>query len=297
MKALLIGTQGQLARSLIEASRSEDIELLALGRPTIDLRDPASCVAAISEAKPDAVINAAAYTMVDKAETEPEAAFAVNALGAEALARACAARDIPVLHISTDYVFDGTKPTAYVEDDRVAPLGIYGRSKLEGERRVAAACARHLILRTSWVHSPYGSNFVKTMLRLAGTRDEIAVVDDQVGNPTYAPHLAVAILTIAKRAIRERDLAWGTYHAAGTGDVTWCGLARQVLRVADRLGGPKAAVRAITTADYPTPARRPANSRLDCNRMHAVLGPRLPPWQDGVEDCVRRILSARAENQ
>lgn len=289
MRVLVTGTAGQLAQSLSVAGRSAGCEVILAGRPELDLADPATVDAAISARRPDVVVNAAAYTAVDKAESEWDVAHAVNAIGAEAVATACARAGVPVVHISTDYVFDGVKSGAYVESDPTGPTGAYGRSKLEGEERVRVACPRHLILRTSWVHSPYGNNFVKTMLRLAATRPEIGVVADQHGNPTYAPHLAMAILRIAEAACRD-DGPWGLYHATGTGDTTWCGLAREVFRLSALRGGPVAAVNAITTAQFPTPARRPTNSRLDCGRLAADYGVALPSWQSGVEDCVTELL-------
>jgi dTDP-4-dehydrorhamnose reductase len=198
-----------------------------------------------------------------------------------------------LIHVSTDYVYDGTKATPYVEDDPTAPLGAYGRSKLAGEDAVRSAVRRHVILRTAWVHSPFGGNFVKTMLRLAGERPEVRVVDDQIGSPTYAPHLAEAILAIARIAVEEPERrVWGTYHATGTGYVSWCGLAREVMRVSGAQGGPSANVVPITTADYPTPAKRPANSRLECSKLSKTFGVTLPDWQIGVSDCVMRLQSS-----
>lgn len=291
MRLLAIGSSGQLARSLTGMVAPSGSAIIAMGRPELDLLQPASITTALDAVQPDVVVNAAAYTAVDKAESEPEMALAVNAIGTEALARACALRAIPFIHVSTDYVFDGSKSSPYSEADPVAPLGAYGRSKLEGEQRVAAVCVKHIILRTAWVFSPYGQNFVKTMLRLAGSRPEISVVDDQIGNPTYAPHLAAAIVEVAKAAARREDVPWGIYHAAGSGEVTWCGLAREVFAVSESLGGPKAGVRAITTAEYPTPAKRPANSRLECTRLGNAFGVELPAWRAGVEDCVRQLLT------
>jgi len=288
---VVIGGGGQLARSLHAAAIASRLRVERLGRPALDLANPVGMTAAIAALRPWIVINAAAYTAVDAAETDQATAFAVNAAGPEALALTCEALSIPLLHISTDYVFDGTKPAPYTENDPVMPLGAYGLSKREGEQRVAAACARHLILRTAWVHSPYAGNFVKTMLRLAATRDEISVVDDQTGSPTYAPHLADVILALARHIRDRRDVPWGTYHVAGTGETTWCGLAREVFAVSARLGGATASVRPTTTAEYPLDARRPANSRLDCSRLERTFGLSLPPWQQGVADCVTRLLS------
>jgi dTDP-4-dehydrorhamnose reductase len=268
--------------------------VIAVGRPTLDLAMPDGVEAAIAAVAPDLIVNAAAYTAVDKAESEPDLAEAINATGAEAVGRAAARLGVPVIHVSTDYVFDGSKTAPYVESDPVAPLGAYGRSKCEGERRLMAACPRSVVLRTAWVYSPYGHNFVKTMLRLAATRDEVSVVDDQVGNPTYAPHLADAIVAIARRILADGHAPWGLYHAAGTGDVTWCGLAREVFAVSARRGGPTARVKAITTADYPTPARRPANSRLSGAKLRETFGFSLPAWQTGVEDCIARLAEDAA---
>lgn len=292
MKVLVTGCEGQLARSLMLAAAPASIEVAMLGRPQLDLAVPASIGPAIDSAAPDLVVNAAAYTAVDKAETEPELTTTINGTGAGLVAGACERRGIAIIHISTDYVFDGSKATPYVETDPVAPLGAYGRSKYAGEEHVAAACTRHIILRTAWVISPYGQNFVKTMLRLAATRAELGVVADQIGTPTYAPHLADAVLAIAARLASHRveTMSWGIYHAAGTGEATWCDLARETFRLSATLGGPSARVRAVTTADYPTPAKRPANSRLDCSKLASNYGVRLPDWHEGLADCVKRLF-------
>lgn len=296
MRLLIAGWQGQLARALVEAAANRaEIKAVALGRPGLDLVRPGTIHSTLADTRPDIVINTAAYTQVDRAEQEEAAAMALNAEGARLIAEAAARRGAVIVHVSTDYVFDGTKAAPYVETDPTGPINAYGRSKLAGERAVAAANPRHLILRTAWVHSATGANFVKTMLRLGRERTEVRVVDDQVGSPTYAPHLAAAILAIAAQ-VRSLGAAapWGTYHAAGTGSVSWCGLAREVFAVSARLGGPRPAVVAIPSADYPTPARRPANSRLDCGKLAASFGVRLPDWRQGVEEGVRRMLEAPA---
>lgn len=297
MKVLVTGAQGQLARSLSEAARRRGDAIGAVGRPDFDLADPASIERAIARAAPDIVVSAGAYTAVDKAESEAAVAHAVNGAGPGAVASACAKAGIPVIHISTDYVFDGRKAEPYLESDPTGPLNVYGRSKLEGERQVAANCTRHIIVRTSWVYSPFGHNFVKTMLRLAQTRPEIGVVDDQVGNPTYAPHLAQAVLAIADRVVAgpERDRLAGIYNATGHGAATWFGFAEEVFRCSRSLGGPSARVRPIATVEYPTPAARPASSRLDCTKLQRAFGIGLPPWEVGVRDCVARLVRPTAD--
>ena len=296
MKVLITGREGQLARGLLEAADGIGVDVLAIGRPEVDVVDEGAVTAVIARERPDLVVNAAAYTAVDKAESEPAVAHAVNALGAEAVARAGAAHSIPIIQISTDYVFDGMKDGPYVEDDLTAPINVYGRTKLEGEHRVAKACQRHLILRTAWVYSPWGANFVKTMLRLAATRPNIGVVDDQRGSPTSALHLARIVLDIAGRVVTDPAGAqWGIYHAVGGGETTWCGFAREIFRNAAAQGLPVADVAAIATSAYPTPARRPANSRLNCDRLRLTFGLELPDWRLGVEDCVARLeASVRA---
>jgi dTDP-4-dehydrorhamnose reductase len=272
------------------APSAADVTSFALGRPALDLTAPASVLKTLADFKPDVIVNAAAYTAVDKAESEPDAAMALNANGPARLAEAAERMGAVLIHVSTDYVFDGSKATPYFEDDPTAPIGAYGRSKLAGEEAVRAAAPRHIILRTAWVHSPFGANFVKTMLRLAADRPEVRVVDDQIGSPTYAPHLAEAILAISRAVTADpANARFGTYHAAGAGAVTWCGMAREIMRVSASLGGPSATVTAITTADYPTAAVRPANSRLDCTKLAAAFGIALPPWQHGVAECVARL--------
>lgn len=290
MKILVLGRQGQVARSLMEADPRAGVEMVAVGRPDFDLCDAGSAADCITRHRPDLVINAAAYTQVDRAESDEAAAFAANADGAAHVAQACASHDIALIHLSTDFVFDGLKHKPYCEADQTNPLNAYGRSKREGELRVAALCTKHLIVRTSWVYSPWGSNFILTMLRLAKDRSVITVVDDQHGNPTYAPHLAELLMVLAHRAIaRPSDMAWGIYHAAGQGETTWCGFAREVFRCAQTQGLPFASVMPIATADYPTPAKRPQNSRLDCSAFARQMNLLLPDWRRGVQTCVSRV--------
>lgn len=294
MRLLIAGWQGQVARGLVEMAPGDpNVTACAVGRPALDICEAKTIERAMVNTRPDVVINSAAYTAVDKAESEAEQAFAMNRDGAKALAEAAAKAGVPIIHISTDYVFDGSKPTAYVEDDATGPVTVYGKSKLEGEDAVRAANPRHVIVRTAWVHSPGGNNFVKTMLRLASERDHLRVVADQSGNPTYAPHLSSAILEIARQVKGQSETfgGWGLFHAAGTGVTTWHGLASEVMQASAKLGGPSVPVQPIGTADYPTPAKRPANSALDCSKLQRTFGITLPSWQHGTETCVRRLLS------
>ncbi|UDL91629.1 dTDP-4-dehydrorhamnose reductase [Mesorhizobium sp. PAMC28654] len=292
MRIVVTGREGQVARSLLKLAQARaGVEVIAIGRPQLDLARPETVAEALAASRPDLVVSAAAYTAVDQAEDEPEAAFAVNAVGAGKVAEATARLGIPIIHLSTDYVFDGTAGRAYVETDPPAPCSVYGASKLAGEQAVAVSNPRHLILRTAWVYSPFGKNFVETMLRLAAERDEIAVVADQWGNPTSALDIADAILCVAARIGSDKDFgAFGTYHLAGTGETTWSGFARHILDTSQAFGGPWARVRDIATMDYPTKARRPANSRLSTARFTATFGWNGPNWRESTEGVVRRLV-------
>jgi dTDP-4-dehydrorhamnose reductase len=290
MKAAVTGSAGQIVQSLLERSTS-DIEIVPVGRPALDLSVPATIGPALERARPDIIVNVAAYTAVDKAEAEPDLAMAINRDGAAEVARTAQRLHVPIIQISTDYVFSGESVEPYRETDAPGPGGVYGRSKLAGEEAIRAEHAAPIILRTSWVYSPFGTNFVKTMLRLAGERDVIRVVDDQTGNPTAAFDAAEGILRVVSCAVDRPGLA-GTFHMSGTGAVTWCGLARHVFAVSAAWGGPVAAVEAIPTSAYPTSARRPRNSRLDTGLFERTFGMRLPKWEASVETCVKRLLSA-----
>ena len=293
MRILVAGSSGQVAQSLVARAGQAGHTLFACGRPDLDLLNPATISARMDDIRPDIVINAAAYTAVDTAETDEQQAHAINAAGAGILAEEAGRRDIPILHLSTDYVFDGSKSSAYDENDPVSPLGAYGRSKLEGERQVAAANPKHVILRTAWIFSPVGNNFVKTMLRVASTRDEVAVVADQIGNPTYAPHIAdglLAMCEVLKCGTSTVAGPWGLYHLAGKGEASWADLAEAVFSASGSCGGVMAKVNRITTQAYPTPARRPANSRLDCTKIAAEWNISLPDWRLGVFECVTRLV-------
>ena len=298
MRIIVIGKEGQVARALAERAAVHGVQAVFLGRPKLDLADPSGIEDLLAEVHGDVVVNAAAYTAVDKAEEEPDLAEAINGIGAGAVAGAAAAMALPVIHLSTDYVFDGTLDRPYREDDPVNPLGVYGSSKLLGEQAVADMAEDHVILRTAWVYSPFGKNFVKSMLRLAATRDEIGVVGDQQGSPTSAFDIADGIVAIARNLLaKPHDGSLrGLFHMAGTGVATWAEFASEIFALSARFGGPSAHVRTIATTDYPTPARRPANSRLDCAKLAGAHGVTLPPWRASLEPCVKRlILEARAE--
>nr|WP_325265935.1 dTDP-4-dehydrorhamnose reductase [uncultured Rhizobium sp.] len=291
---LVTGQEGQVVRSLVErSSRHQDIEVLPLGRPALDLARIDTIEAAILGAKPDVIVSAAAYTAVDQAETDEANAFAINAAAVGEIGRVAEALGIPVVHLSTDYVFDGEKSSAYVETDPVNPLGAYGRSKLEGERLLAASGADHAILRTAWVYSPYGKNFVRTMLRVAETRDDLNVVADQIGNPTSALDIADAAFVVGNNLLASGDARLrGVFHMTGSGEASWAEFASAIFEVSGKSGGPTANVHSITTPEYPTPAKRPQNSRLDCSKLAAEHGVSMPDWQSSTLEVVRRLLSA-----
>jgi dTDP-4-dehydrorhamnose reductase len=293
VRLVVTGREGQVAASLLQAGQvRSDVQVVAIARPEIDLSRPGTIIDAIVAARPDIVVSAAAYTAVDQAEDEPDLAYAVNAVGAGKVAEAAASLGVPVIHISTDYVFDGKAPNPYVETDATAPIGVYGASKLAGEQAVAALNPHHLILRTAWVYSPFGRNFVKTMLRLAADRSEIPVVADQWGSPTSAHDIAGGILQAAATLHRDKGFAgFGTYHLAGTGYTNWSGFARHVLDASRMCGGPWAQVREIATADYPTRARRPVNSRLSTTKFGAMFGWELPDWRQSTEQVVRLLVA------
>ena len=287
-KILILGRSGQVARELGKLGAA-GFELEFAGRERLDLASGADLRALLDEARPAAVINAAAYTAVDKAESEPDAAFALNRDAPAALARACAAAEIPFVHFSTDYVFDGAKAEPYLETDPVNPTGVYGASKAAGEAAVLAAGGPAIVLRTSWVFSAFGTNFVKTMLRLAATREEIGVVADQLGRPTWAEDCALGALR-AVRALLDGEVEDAElFHLAGEGDASWADFARAIFAESAARAGPSARVKPITTADYPTPARRPANSRLDCSKIIGALDFRPRPWRQSLKSCFEEL--------
>jgi dTDP-4-dehydrorhamnose reductase len=293
MRVVVTGREGQVARSLIErAALHPSIEIIAIGRPELDLARPDTVFDAITAARPDMVVSAAAYTAVDQAEDEMDLARSVNTLGAAAVARAAASVKAPVIHLSTDYVFSGEGDKPYREEDPTGPRSIYGQTKLDGEMEVVAANPRHLILRTAWVFSPFGKNFVKTMLRLAESRDVVSVVSDQWGNPTSAIDIADAIFQICDVLGADRPFAdFGTYHVAGTGSTNWSSFARTIFEASKSRQGPFAEVRDIPTSDYPTKATRPFNSRLFTKKFENAFNWRMPAWRQSTFDVVERILA------
>jgi dTDP-4-dehydrorhamnose reductase len=285
---LVFGRNGQVARELARLGEASGRAMVLAGRETLDLADFGAIEGLIASVGPSAVINAAAYTAVDRAESEPDAAYALNRDAPAAMARACAARGLPFAHFSTDYVFDGALDRPYVETDPTGPTGVYGASKLAGEQAVTAAGGAAITLRTSWVYSAHGANFVKTMLRLAADRDELGVVGDQLGRPTWARDCARAALLAVDSLVEAPDLT-GIYHLSGAGDASWADLAAAVLELSAERGGPSARVRPIATADYPTPAKRPANSRLDCGKIEAALAWPRRPWRESLAACMNEM--------
>ncbi len=297
MRICITGSQGQVASALKTWHGREGVTILPLARPEFDLAKAENALTLLTAMKPDVVISAAAYTAVDLAESNPDEAMSVNATGPGLVAKAAAALDVPILHLSTDYVFDGMRPTPYAEDCATSPNGVYGSTKLAGEQAVAAANPRHVILRTAWVYSHEGKNFVKTMLRLAETRPQLGVVSDQFGCPTYAPDIADALIAIARQSMSAKagSAEFGVFHMAGGGDSSWSGFASAIFALARKHGLPAADVKPIATADYPTPARRPFNSRLDCQKLSATYGVRLPFWHDGLERCMAILAQAKPQ--
>jgi len=272
MKILVFGAGGQIGREVCRAAWSPRYAILPLDRKALDITKSAAVSALLARETPDLAINLAAYTAVDRAESEPEAAWAANCAGAAQIAAACEQNATPLIHLSTDYVFDGRKTEPYREEDAVGPLGVYGRSKEAGERAVRAAAARHVILRTAWVFGAYGANFVKTMLRFATERPVLRVVADQRGCPTAAADIAAALMVIAGH-IEKGEAKWGTYHFVGA----------------------RPQVEAISTDQYPTPARRPMNSVLDCRKIEAAFGILPPSWRVGLASAIREVLDSKAQ--
>ena len=291
MKLLCIGKSGQVARALAERAAAQDMACATVGRPDVDLLRADSLVSAIQIHKPDVVINAGAYTAVDAAETNRERAFLVNADGAGALAAACAAMGVPLIHLSTDYVFDGHADRPYRETDLPAPINVYGASKLAGEVAIREVTKQHIILRCSWVISPFGQNFVKTMLRLAKERGGASVVDDQIGSPTTAGDIAETVFQVATKLVQpENQDLFGTYHYCSRGHASWADVAELIFQVYQNRTNRKIELKRIPSSEYPTPARRPLNSRLETEKIERAFNVTPQDWTTSVTQIVTRLI-------
>jgi dTDP-4-dehydrorhamnose reductase len=287
-RILVTGGSGQVGGALSQL-KSHNLEFIAPRRDELDLSNARSIKTYLASEPFAAVINCAAYTAVDKAESERDLAWHVNATAPGLIAEHCAKAKIPLLHVSTDYVFSGEALRPYVEDDVVGPINVYGASKEAGEAAIRAVTDAHIILRTSWVVSATGHNFVKTMLRLATDRDELRVVADQQGRPTSAQDIAQTLSLIVTQAI-QGEAKLGTFHFANSGDTNWADFARMIFELSHKRGGPSAHVTSITTADYPTPAKRPHNSRLDTRKLEAVYGIKPRPWTEALNDILSILI-------
>ena len=293
---VVFGGNGQLGRELTRAAAQRGTRMETLSHVEVDIANSFAVASVLSRIKPTLVVNAAAYTKVDLAETHVEDAQRANEIGPAVLARACADAQLPMVHVSTDYVFDGTKDRAYLETDSVCPINTYGRTKAAGEQAVRGKLKRHVIVRTAWVYSESGHNFLKTILRLAATRDELRVVADQRGTPTSARELAEAILRIAprlaSREVASQEQLWGTYHFTADGVTTWHGFASRIVAVQSPITGRNPRVTPITTANYPLPARRPANCELDCRLFARVFGFSGRHWTEGVDMTTKALVTS-----
>jgi len=290
LRLAVTGLTGQVVSALIERA-PRDVEIIALGRPQLELSRRNAVIGALRHAGCDAIINAAAYTQVDKAEIEVETAMRINGEGAGNVAQAASELKVPLVHLSTDYVFDGSLSRPYLENDPPSPTSAYGCSKLEGERQISLLCDNYAIFRTSWVFSPFGANFVKTMLRLGRDRDELSVVADQIGNPTSALDIAEKLILVSRRLASDSSQELrGIFHMTGRGEASWADLAEEIFRHSESHNGPRVKIKRILTQDYPTPAKRPKNSRLDNTKFENVYKLSMLPWRDTLEDCVLRLL-------
>lgn len=291
---LVTGASGQLGHELARIPCPAGYEIVGVDRAALELADTAAITALVAAREWAAVINGAAYTAVDKAESDVVAAWAVNALAPAAFAQACVAGNIPLVQVSTDYVFAGDREGAWEVTDPVAPLGVYGASKLGGELAIRTAGVRHAIVRTAWVVSAHGNNFVKTMLRVGATRGTLSVVDDQIGSPTGAADLAQALLTIAVRLAEDDAAPTGTFHFSNAGAVSWAGFAREIFAQSAARGGATADILPIPSSDYPTPAKRPSNSLLSHRAIHAAYGIQPRPWQAALGHILDELIGHEA---
>ncbi len=293
MRLLIIGSNGQLGWELCRQGRRQAWDIQGVDLPDFDITNETQVIEQVETVGPQFIVNASAFTAVDKAESEPELAYEVNANGPRKLARVCAIHDIPLIHISTDYVFAGDKKTPYKETDVMAPIGIYGKSKAAGEKAVREELHSHIIIRTAWLYGFYGSNFVKIMLKVGKDHETISVVADQYGCPTYAADLAGAILKIIDQSEATKEKKWGTYHYCGKGETTWHGFAEAIFYIArDKTALKVKKVLPIPTDAYPTPAKRPTNSVLDCNRIQSAYNIQIPPWKDSLIEMLTLLFAS-----
>ena len=291
MKILITGAQGQVGKELVSIANQRGFDVIAAGQTELDITQLKNIESYVEVHQPDLVINAAAYTAVNKAEEEQDITYAINRDGTANLAAVSKEKNIPLLHISTDYVFDGTKSEAYSENDAVSPLGVYGISKWQGEETIRQTLPEHIILRVAWVFGAQGNNFVKTMLRLAKDRDELSVVADQFGGPSPAKDIAKTLIILAEQYQKEKTLEWGTYHYCGDEKVSWCGFAKEILKQAKEQGliEKDIKVNAITTAEYQDPTKRPANSMLDCEKIKNTFGIEMPSWKESLNQVLTEL--------
>jgi dTDP-4-dehydrorhamnose reductase len=294
MRIAVTGSRGQIVRAILERAAAHDAEVVSLGRPLLDLAEPATIVPTFESAAPDIIVNAGAYTAVDKAESEETLAQRINGLGAGKVAEAADRLGVPVIQFSTDYVFDGTLDRPYRESDAPEPINAYGRSKLAGEQAVQKATRKYVILRTAWIYSPFGANFVRTMLRLAETQSHLRVVADQFGQPSSALDIADAVLAICAKlkAQPSENRLFGIFHMAGASEICWADFAVAIFAEAERRGRRRVGITPIATGEYPTVARRPRNSRLNTRKLHEIYGIALPSWRDSLPAVVARLLES-----
>ncbi len=293
MNILVIGSSGQLGWEVVKQGQNRSFNVLGVSTPQMDITNSSQIENIFSAYQPSLVINAAAYTNVDRAESEDKLAFAINSDGPENLAKSCAKTDTPLIHISTDYVFDGKKKSSYRETDPISPLGIYGRSKAEGEQKVRSHLKQHMILRTSWLYGVHGHNFVKTMLKLGREKETLKVVTDQYGSPTCAADLAAVVLTIGERIRNNSNIRWGTYHYCGKGVTSWYGFAEAIFEFARLYGSiTLTRIEPIITAEYPTRTERPSFSALDCSLIQKQFNIKPKPWRQSLKITVRQLMKA-----
>jgi dTDP-4-dehydrorhamnose reductase len=293
MHVLVTGSKGQVGRELMDRGTRSGMTMEGVDIEDLDISDFAAVLRKVRDMNPSVVVNAAAYTAVDQAETDTDTAYAVNRDGSRNLAEACAQKGIPLIHISTDYVYSGTKKGAYFEDDPMAPAGVYAKSKAEGDREVSGRLKEYIILRTAWLYSIYGHNFVKTMLKLGHEKEVLRVVDDQFGCPTDAADLAEAILLIARKIQENEPVSWGIYHYCGKGRTSWHGFAKKIFEISENYDSFLIkSIQGIPTREYPTPAMRPVNSELDCSKIENTFGVALRPWEESLSSMLRRLYTA-----